>query len=154
MCRSFICFWQGEKSTTKCTSDLKNAVSSHKITRKQIQTTKSSNCIGLKKNLQAYTQPYSAEHWKLLVSFYHFHWSSRIPTNLPNPITHLIVTSLEITKKRFYIIKSSNFIGHNIFASQLHTSLCNTLYILKFFVKLVFLISFFITSSSSNEGYS
>ncbi len=103
-----------------------NAVSSsHKITRKHIQTTKSSNCMGLKKSLQAYTQPYSAEHWKMLVSFYHFHWYSRILTLLPNPITHLLVSSLEITKKRFYTIKSGNFIGHNIFSSRLHTSIFN-----------------------------
>jgi hypothetical protein len=32
----------------------------------KIQTTKSSSAIGLekKKKLQAYTQPYSAKHWK------------------------------------------------------------------------------------------
>jgi len=82
----------------------------------------------------------------MLVSFYHFHWYSRILTLLPNPITHLLVSSLEITKKRFYTIKSGNFIGHNIFSSHLHKHIQHN-YILKFLFKstcLWALISFFI----------
>jgi hypothetical protein len=40
----------------------------------------------------------------------------QIFTNLPNPITHLNVSSLKITKKKIQTTKSSNFISHNIFS--------------------------------------
>jgi hypothetical protein len=58
-----------------------------------------------------------------MIPFYHFHWSSKILTNLPIPITHLIISSLKIIKKKIQTTKSSNFIVHNIFSAYLHTSL-------------------------------
>jgi len=36
-------------------------------------------------------------------------------TNLPNPITHLIIRSLNIPKQCIQTTKSSNFVSHNIF---------------------------------------
>jgi hypothetical protein len=37
---------------------------------------------------------------KTMVSFYHFHWLSKILTKLSNPIAHLIVSSFKITKEK------------------------------------------------------
>jgi hypothetical protein len=62
--------------------------------------------------------------------FYHFHYSSKILTYLPNHIAHLIVSSLKLTVEKNQTTKSSNFIGYNIYSAHLHKSLFNTLCIL------------------------
>ncbi len=36
-----------------------------------------------------------------MIPFYHFHWSSKILVNLPNPIINLITVLLKITKNKF-----------------------------------------------------
>jgi hypothetical protein len=56
-----------------------------------------------------------------MVPFYHFHWYSKILTNLSNPNTHLTLGPLRITdQKRNQATKSRNFTCPNSFSSRLH----------------------------------
>lgn len=57
----------------------------------------------------------SVIHTTLMVPCYHSQCFSKILTNLVNLITHLIITSLKITKakKNIKTTKSNNFVGHN-----------------------------------------
>jgi hypothetical protein len=62
---------------------------------------------------------------------YHFHWSSKIFTNLKNPNTHVTLSSLKITKKtKIKLPNPALFVDNNIFSSHLDTSLLNTLLVL------------------------
>jgi hypothetical protein len=67
---------------------------------------------------------------KIMVPFYHFHWSSKNFVTFCKTLlsTHLTLSSLKINKEKLQTSKSCNFIGH--ITSFLHTRLFNTLYIL------------------------
>jgi hypothetical protein len=69
-----------------------------------------------------------------MVIFYHFHWYFKVLTNLPNPITHLTISSFKITKKIIETTKSNNIIDHNIFYAHIYTCLFNMFieYLVKF----------------------
>jgi hypothetical protein len=70
---------------------------------KKIQTTKSKQSHrGGKKNSSDLHNT-TLFHWALkiiITSLYHFLWFLKILVNLPNLITHLIVSSLNITKEK------------------------------------------------------
>ncbi len=90
-----------------------------------------SNPIGLKKNLQAYTQPYSAKHWKSnslsTISISPLKFSQSFQTLLQ---IQLLVHSRELKEKIIQITKSSNFIGHNIFLQMYTPAYSTPLYII------------------------
>jgi hypothetical protein len=87
-------------------------VSSLKTTKKTNLDQQISNRIGLIKHCSA-----TLFCWilKIMNPFYHFHWSSKILTNLLNPATYLIITPLKITRKKIQSTKSSNFICRTFF---------------------------------------
>lgn len=78
-----------------------------KITKKkQFQTIKSSNPIGLKNKIFKPTtqqQPYSAEHWKKFLSSISID-PRKFSQNVPNLITHLTASSLLIN----FLFKKNN----------------------------------------------
>jgi hypothetical protein len=93
---------QHYKIEKKCTTNVLKPclqmaiVSSLKITKKtntdnQIQL---SHWLG-KKSLGPHTTLFCWTLTTIHITFHHFYWSFQIFTNLPNPITHLTVTSLK-----------------------------------------------------------
>jgi hypothetical protein len=85
-------------------------VSSFKITKEtnlDHQTQQSHWPEKIQKKL-AYTKTYFIE-LKIMIPFYHLHWSSQILTNPPNLITHLIISSVKIFFYKNWTIKSNNF---------------------------------------------
>ncbi len=87
------------------------------LENKLIQTTKSSNPIGFKKKkLFRPTCNTIMLNIENNIPFQDFNWFFIVLTNLPNPITHLIISSLKIINgKIFRPPNHANFIGHDIF---------------------------------------
>jgi hypothetical protein len=67
---------------------------------KQIQTTKSSSLHWPKEKENSGLRTTLTFSWTLkkVMPLHHFHWYFKLLTNLSNPGTHLIVSSLKITK--------------------------------------------------------
>ncbi len=90
---------------------------------KQIQTFKSSNSIDVNNFFEVYLHTTLFCCLKIMVPIFHFQWSSKILTNLSNPITHLIISSLIIIKKKIQTTQVNNFISTtSYFPVHIHTS--------------------------------
>ncbi len=90
------------------------------IIKKKIQTTKFNNLREKKSQVKLTHNPLML-NIKIMNPFYHFHWFSNIFTNIPNYITHSIVTKFKRTKeKKFRPLNSTILLALTFFCTSTH----------------------------------